>query len=75
MPDPIIPWTQRASSMFTWPSRATVAQPRKNTTGSSTSAKATKPEPKSVACATSASATTAPESAATKIDALLIASL
>jgi hypothetical protein len=52
-----------------------VTTPRKYTTGRSTSANATNPDPKSVACATSASATTAPERAAMNIDALLIDSV
>jgi hypothetical protein len=52
-----------------------VTTPRKYTTGRSTSANATKPVPKSSACATSARATTAPERAATKIDVRLIASV
>jgi hypothetical protein len=63
------------SSRFTWPSRATVAHPRKKTTGRSTSANETNPVPKSVAWATSANATTAPESAAMKIDVRLMESV
>jgi hypothetical protein len=70
-----IPCTHTASSRFTWPRRTIVASPRNQTTGSSTSANAWKPVPKSVACATSASATTAPESAAMNIDARFIASV
>ena len=70
-----IPCVQRASSQLTWERRTTVTTPRKYTTGSSTSAKATNASPKSVACETSASATTEPPSDATKIEVRLIASV
>jgi hypothetical protein len=70
-----MPWTQSLFSRFTCARRAIVTTPRKYTTGKSTRAKATKPDPKSSAWATSASATTAPESAAMNIDARLIDSV
>jgi hypothetical protein len=70
-----MPCTHVASSQLTCESRAIVVTPRKKTTGRRTSANATKPSPKSVAWATSASATTAPLSAAMNIDARPIASM
>jgi hypothetical protein len=70
-----MPWTQTLSSTLICAIRAIVTTPRKNTTGSSTSANPTNSSPKSVAWPTSASATTEPVSAATKIDARLIASV
>src|SRR5438552_1410607 len=58
-----MPDTQRASSRFAWTRRVYVPTPRKKTTGRSTSEKTLNASPNVDAWATSASATTLPDSA------------